>query len=78
MEEEESRRQGMSVQKNQLEAEAITIRRELQVCKAFNRSSWRKRGMMSNPLFMLSDFFLHFPKELSYGYLRFEGNGLLL
>ena len=31
LEEEESRRQGMSVQKNQLEAEAITIRRELQV-----------------------------------------------
>ena len=34
-----------------------------------NRSSRRKRGMASNPLF------LHFPNELSYGYLRFEGNG---
>ena len=31
--------------------------------------------MVSNPLFILSYFFLHFPKELSYGYLRFEGNG---
>ena len=31
--------------------------------------------MASNPLFIILDFFLHFPKELSYGYLRFEGNG---
>ena len=27
----------------------------------------------SNPLFILPDFFLHFPNKLSYGYLRFEG-----
>ena len=38
-----------------------------------NRSSRRKRGMASNPLFIISDFFLYFPIELSYGYLRFEG-----
>ena len=31
--------------------------------------------MASNPLFIIPDFFLHFPNELSYGYLRFEGNG---
>ena len=36
---------------------------------SFNRSSRRKRGMASNLLF------LHFPYQLSYGYLRFEGNG---
>ena len=41
----------------------------------FNRSSRRKRGIASNPLFIIPDFFLHFPKELSYGYLRFDGNG---
>ena len=41
----------------------------------FNRSSRRKRGMASNPLFIIPDFFLHFPNELCYGYLRFEGNG---
>ena len=35
-----------------------------------NRSSRRKRGMASNPLFIIPDFFLHFPNEL-----RFEGNG---
>ena len=40
-----------------------------------NRSSRRKRSMMSNPLFIIPDFFLHFPNELCYGYLRFEGNG---
>ena len=39
----------------------------------FNRSSRRKRGMASNPLFIIPDFFLHFPNELCYGYLRFEG-----
>jgi hypothetical protein len=39
-----------------------------------NRSSGRKRGMASTPLFIIPDFFLHFPNELSYGYLRFEGN----
>ena len=42
---------------------------------ALNRSSRRKRGMASNPLFTIPDFFLHFPNELCYGYLRFEGNG---
>ena len=31
--------------------------------------------MATNPLFIIADFFLHFPKKLSYGYLRFEGNG---
>ena len=40
----------------------------------FNRSSRRKRGMASNPLFTIPDFFLHFPNELCYGYLRFEEN----
>ena len=33
-----------------------------------NRSSRRKIGMASNPLFII-------PNELGYGYLRFEGNG---
>ena len=49
----------------------------VQVCKnlIFNRSSRRKRGMASNPLFIIPEFFLHFPNKLSYGYLRFEGNG---
>ena len=41
----------------------------------FNRQSWRKRGLASNPLFIIPGFFLHFSLELSYGYLRFEGNG---
>ena len=27
------------------------------------------------PLFIIPGFSLHFPLELSYGYLRFEGNG---
>ena len=31
--------------------------------------------MASNPLFIIPYFFLHFPNELCYGYLRFEGNG---
>ena len=31
--------------------------------------------MGSNPLFIIPDFFFHFPNELCYGYLRFEGNG---
>ena len=31
--------------------------------------------MASNPLFITPDFFLHFPSELCYCYLRFEGNG---
>ena len=29
--------------------------------------------MAFNPLFIIPDFFLYFPKELSYGYLKFEG-----
>ena len=29
--------------------------------------------MASNPLFIIPDFLLHFPNELCYGYLRFEG-----
>ena len=29
--------------------------------------------MASNPLFIIPDFFLHFPNKLCYGYLRFEG-----
>jgi hypothetical protein len=41
----------------------------------FNRSSRRKIGMASNPLFIIPDFFLHFPNKLCYGNLRFEGNG---
>ena len=39
-----------------------------------NRWSRRKRGMPSNPLFIIPDFLLHFPNKLCYGYLRFEGN----
>ena len=31
--------------------------------------------MASDPLFTIPDFFLHFPKKLCYGKLRFEGNG---
>ena len=31
--------------------------------------------MVSNPKMDYRTFFLHFPKELSYGYCRFEGNG---
>ena len=41
----------------------------------FNISTWRKSGLASNPLFIIPGFFLHFSLELSYGYLRFEGNG---
>ena len=37
-----------------------------------NRLSRRKRGMVSNPLFIIPDFFLNFSNELSSGYLRFE------
>ena len=40
----------------------------------FNRSSRRKRGMASNPLFIIcTRFSFYFPNELCYGYLRFEG-----
>ena len=28
--------------------------------------------MASNPLLIIPDFFLHFPNQLSYGYLRFD------
>ena len=42
-----------------------------------DRWSRRKRGMVSNPLFIIPDFFLHFPSELCYGYLSFERNGEL-
>ena len=42
---------------------------------AFNISTWRKRGVASNPLFIIPGFFMHFSLEPSYGYLRFEGNG---
>jgi hypothetical protein len=28
-----------------------------------------------HPLNGIPDFSLHFPKEISYGHLRFEGNG---
>ena len=31
--------------------------------------------MLSNPLFIIPDFFLYIPNELCYDYLRFEGNG---
>ena len=41
----------------------------------FNISTWRKSSLASNPLFRIPGFFLHFSLELSYGYLRFEGNG---
>ena len=37
--------------------------------------TWRKSSLASNPLFIIPGFFLHFSLELSYGYLRFEGNG---
>ena len=43
--------------------------------KTLNRSSMRNRGMAFNPLFIIPDFYFHFPNELSYGYLRFGGNG---
>ena len=47
----------------------------IQKRKVFNSSSRRKSGMAANTIFIIPDFFLHFPNELSYGYLRFEGNG---
>ena len=40
--------------------------------KLFNRSSRRKRGMASNPLCIIPDFFMRFPNKLCYGYLRFK------
>ena len=51
------------------------IKRPWIATSVLNRSSRRKRGMASNPLFIIPDLFLHFPNELCYGYLRFEGNG---
>ena len=43
---------------------------------AFNNRFLRERGMASKPkMEYIPGFSLHFPKELSYGYLRFEGNG---
>ena len=48
---------------------------EIEYIVFFNRSSRRKRGTASNPLFIIPDFFLHFPNELCNGYLKFEGNG---
>ena len=43
-----------------------------------NRLSRRKRGMASNPLFIIPEFFLYFLNELCYGYIRFEENGKFL
>ena len=40
-----------------------------------NRPNSVERGLASTPLFIIPGFSLHFPLELSYGYLRFEGNG---
>ena len=40
-----------------------------------NRPNLVERGLASTPLFIIPGFSLHFPLELSYGYLRFEGNG---
>jgi hypothetical protein len=37
---------------------------DLYVVQVFNRSSRRKRGMASNPLFIIPDFILHFPKGI--------------
>ena len=42
---------------------------------SFKRSSRKKGGMVTNLLFIITDFFFHFPNDLCYGYLRFEGNG---
>jgi hypothetical protein len=44
--------------------------------KKLNNRFLRERGMASNPkMEYVPGFSLHFPKELSYGNLRFEGNG---
>ena len=45
------------------------------IVHVLNISTWRKRGVAYNPLFIIPGFFLHFSLEPSYGYLRFEGNG---
>ena len=46
--------------------------------KKLNRWSRRKRGMAYTQIFIIPELFLNFPNELSYGYLRFEGNGKIL
>jgi hypothetical protein len=38
----------------------------------FNHRFLRERGLASNPKNGIPGFSLNFPKELSYGYLRFE------
>jgi hypothetical protein len=44
--------------------------------KTLNNRFLRERGMAStSKMEYVPGFSLHFPKELSYGYLRFEGNG---
>ena len=40
-----------------------------------NRPNSVVRGLASTPLFIIPDFSLHFPLELSYGYPWFEGSG---
>ena len=54
-----------------IEKEGLTERAIIKL----NITTWRKRGLASNPLFIIPGFFLHFSLELDYGYLRFEGNG---
>ena len=41
----------------------------------FNNRFLRERGMASTSKMEYQFGFLHFPKELNYGYLRFEENG---
>ena len=43
--------------------------------KVFNNRFLRERGMASNQPIWNTRFFLHFSKELSFGYLRCVGNG---
>ena len=46
----------------------------MNIINTLNRLSRRKRGMASNPLFIIcTRLFLHFSNELCCGYLRFEG-----
>ena len=40
-----------------------------------NRRNSVERTLASNPLFIIPGFSLHFPLELSYGYLCLKGNG---
>ena len=67
-----------SLSKKILLSKLIFFFKNWRIFFSFNRSSRRKRGMASNPLFIIPDLFLHFPNELSYEYLRFEGNGKIL